>query len=309
VAAGGGRYPRGQAQRRSGSAHRRGRAAAAKVCGVATHNPTSAETEVARAAARAGVRVELLGSPEAAAEVADLFVEIWETSHRHAPMSPDLLSALSFTDQYVALARGEDGTVLAGSVGFLGADENGIHLHSHITGVRPEAQGRRIGYALKLHQRAWAASHGLATITWTFDPLVRRNAYFNLTRLGAVPTRYVVNAYGEMADGLNAGEPSDRFLVAWPVAPVAPHVPPDRGEAAVVLAGGPGGEPVATAPGDAPVRCAWVPEDIVELRRRDAPLARTWRLALRDAIAAAGADGYTATAMTRDGWYVLERRA
>jgi predicted GNAT superfamily acetyltransferase len=86
-------------------------------------------------------------------------------------------------------------------------------------------------------------------------------------------------------------------------------VAPDRDAADVVLAGAPGGEPVATAPGDAPVRCAWVPEDIIELRRRDAPLARTWRLALRDAIAAAGADGFTATAMTRDGWYVLERRA
>ena len=86
-------------------------------------------------------------------------------------------------------------------------------------------------------------------------------------------------------------------------------MPPDLGAADVVLAGGPGGEPVATAPGGAPVRSAWVPEDIVELRRRDAPLARTWRLALRDAIAAARADGYSATAMTRDGRYVLERRA
>jgi predicted GNAT superfamily acetyltransferase len=260
------------------------------------------------AAARAGVRVELLGSPATAADVADLLVEIWETSHRHAPMSPDLLCALSFTGQYVALARGEDGTVLAASVGFFGADDHGVHLHSHITGVRPEAQGRRIGYALKLHQRAWAAAHGLATITWTFDPLVRRNAYFNLTKLGAVPSRYLVNAYGDMADGLNAGEPSDRFLVEWPVAAAAPHRSLDTGAADVVLACAADGEPVATAPGDAPVRTAWIPEDIVALRRRDAPLARTWRLALREAISAAGADGFIATAMTRDGWYVLERR-
>jgi predicted GNAT superfamily acetyltransferase len=283
------------------------------VCGVATRTPTRTETEAARtaadAAARAGVRVELLDAPEAAAEVAELFVDIWETGEQYAPLSPDLLCALAFTEQYVALARDDRGALLAATVGFLGADEHGIHLHSHITGVRPDAQGRRIGHALKLHQRAWAAAHGLATITWTFDPLVRRNAYFNLTKLGAVPARYVVNAYGDMADGLNAGEPSDRFLVEWPVAPAAPYVPPDVDAADVVLACGPAGEPVATPPGAAPVRAAWVPEDIVELRRRDAPLARTWRLALRDALAAGGADGFTATAMTRDGWYVLERRA
>ena len=275
---------------------------------------TSAGTEIARTAAevaaRAGVRVEPLGSPAAAADLADLFVEIWETSHRHAPMSPDLLCALSFTDQYVALARGEDDALLAGSVGFLGADDDGVHLHSHITGVRAEAQGRRIGYALKLHQRAWAAAHGLATITWTFDPLVRRNAHFNLTKLGALPARYLVDAYGGMADGLNAGEPSDRFLVEWSVVPPdAVRQPADTGVADVVLARAPAGEPVASAPGDAAVRTAWVPEDVVALRRGDPALARRWRVALRDALAAAGADGFTATAMTRDGWYVLERRA
>lgn len=262
----------------------------------------------AEAAARAGVRVELLDSPASAAAIADLFIEIWETSHQHAPVSPDLLCALSFTDQYVALARSE-GVIVAGSVGFFAADEHGMHLHSHITGVRAAVQGRRIGYALKLHQRAWAAEHGLDRISWTFDPLVRRNAYFNLTKLGAMPARYIVNAYGDMADGLNAGEPSDRFLAEWEVTPTsAPRAPADPSDADVILACAPGGEPVTSEPAGGPVRAAWVPEDIVALRREQPALARTWRLALRDALTAAAADGYTATAMTRAGWYVLERR-
>jgi predicted GNAT superfamily acetyltransferase len=262
----------------------------------------------AEAAARAAVRVELLDSPASAVTLADLFIEIWETSHRHAPMSPDLLCALSFTDQYVALARSE-GAVVGGSAGFFAADEHGIQLHSHITGVRAAAQGRRIGYALKLHQRAWAAEHGLGRISWTFDPLVRRNAYFNLTKLGAAPARYIVNAYGDMADGLNAGEPSDRFLVEWEVAPPsAPRAAADPSDADVVLACGPGGEPVATEPAGGTVRAAWVPEDIMVLRRAQPALAHSWRLAVRDALTAAAADGFTATAMTRDGWYVLERR-
>jgi predicted GNAT superfamily acetyltransferase len=276
---------------------------------VATRTPTSAGTELQRlaadAAARAGVRVTLLDSPASAAAIADLFIEIWETSARHAPVSPDLLCALSFTDQYVALARSEDGDVLGGSVGFL-ADEG--HLHSHITGVRAEAQGRRIGYALKLHQRMWAAERGLTTISWTFDPLVRRNAYFNLTKLGAVPVRYLVNAYGAMADGLNAGEPSDRFLVEWPVIP--PSVSPAQGDASggdVVLSSGHDDEPARGAADGAAVRVAWIPEDIMDLRHRQPALAHSWRLALREALTAAEALGFTATGMTRDGWYTLER--
>jgi predicted GNAT superfamily acetyltransferase len=280
------------------------------VCSVATRTLTRAETELQRlaadAAAGAGVSVQLLDSPGSAGAIADLFIEIWETTHRHAPVSPDLLCALSFTDQYVALACAGDGVVLGGSVAFLAGDG---HLHSHITGVGAEAQGRCIGYALKLHQRAWAAEHGLARISWTFDPLVRRNAYFNLSKLGALPARYLVNAYGDMADGLNAGEPSDRFLVEWPVIPPSPPLAP-RGASGgdVVLTTGPDGEPRAAAAAGATARIAWIPEDIVALRRRDPALARSWRLALRDALTAAAADGYTATTMTRDGWYVLERR-
>ena len=49
----------------------------------------------------------------------------------------------------------------------------------------PEARGTGIGRAIKLHQREWAAANGIATIVWTFDPLVRRNAWFNIAVLGA----------------------------------------------------------------------------------------------------------------------------
>ncbi|MGH3390188.1 MAG: GNAT family N-acetyltransferase, partial [Actinomadura sp.] len=49
-----------------------------------------------------------------------------------------------------------------------------------------------------------------------------------------------------------------------------------------------------------------VPGDIVALRRRDPELAARWRLAVRDVLGRAFADGMVATAMTRDGWYRLE---
>ena len=59
-------------------------------------------------------------------------------------------------------------------------------------------------------------------MTWTFDPLVRRNAYFNTVKLAARPVNYLVDFYGEMTDEINTGQGSDRLLVQWPL--LAPEV-------------------------------------------------------------------------------------
>ncbi|STS10865.1 Uncharacterized conserved protein [Gordonia bronchialis] len=99
------------------------------------------------------------------------------------PVSTDMLRALSHAGNYVAGAFIGD-HLAGGSVGFFGAPV-GHTLHSHITGVSKRGRGHNVGYALKMHQRTWALHRGLRTITWTFDPLVARNAYFNITKLGA----------------------------------------------------------------------------------------------------------------------------
>jgi predicted GNAT superfamily acetyltransferase len=52
-------------------------------------------------------------------------------------------------------------------------------------------------------------------ITWTYDPLLSRNAYLNVAKLGAVCSTYHRSEYGDMRDGLNAGLPSDRFQLDW----------------------------------------------------------------------------------------------
>ena len=192
MAAGGRSYPRGQAED-----------LAAKVCGVATRTPTSSDVAraAADAAARAGVRIELLGAPETADDLADLFVEIWDTSHRYAPMSPDLLCALSFTGQYVVLAhdlRLAQRPAIAASLGFLGRADGGP-LHSHITGVAGGAGPRRRLRDQAAPARVGAGRTASTTITWTFDPLVRRNAYFNLAKLGARRREYLATSTARWA--------------------------------------------------------------------------------------------------------------
>ena len=95
-----------------------------------------------------------------------------------------MLTAIAHSGGYVAGAF--DGTRMVGaSVGFL-ADHHGDQaLHSHITGVVDPMRHAGVGRAIKLHQRRWAAERELRSITWTFDPLVRRNAWFNIAVLGA----------------------------------------------------------------------------------------------------------------------------
>jgi predicted GNAT superfamily acetyltransferase len=86
---------------------------------------------------------------------------------------------------------------------------------SHMLGVLPEYRDQGVGFILKRAQWQMVRHQGVDRITWTYDPLLSRNAYLNISKLGAVCNTYLRNEYGEMRDGLNAGLPSDRFQVDW----------------------------------------------------------------------------------------------
>lgn len=86
---------------------------------------------------------------------------------------------------------------------------------SHMLGVIPEARDQGIGFLLKRAQWQIVRQQGIDRITWTYDPLLSRNAHLNIRRLGAVSNTYINNAYGDMRDDLNAGLPSDRLQVDW----------------------------------------------------------------------------------------------
>ncbi|MFE7358024.1 GNAT family N-acetyltransferase [Streptomyces sp. NPDC057543] len=212
-----------------------------------------------------------------------------------------------------------DGDELLGACfGFFGEPARGS-LHSHIAGVAHKGLGRGLGFALKLHQRAWALRHEAGTISWTFDPLVCRNAHFNMTKLAARPVRYEPDFYGPMHDGINGTSETDRLVVAWELAG-APAQAACRGEhthtdatalraqgAVLALSTGADGRPIP-GPCDAPVILVAVPPDIEALRRSDPALGRSWRLALREVLHGLMADGATVSGFDRAGWYVLERK-
>ncbi len=107
------------------------------------------------------------------------------------------------------------GSVIGFVLGWAGVDEDGLHVHSHMLASVPDRRHAGVGYALKLAQRAQALDQGIATMRWTFDPMVARNAWFNLGKLGVVVDRFDRSFYGEMQDAINAGDRTDRFTVRW----------------------------------------------------------------------------------------------
>jgi predicted GNAT superfamily acetyltransferase len=303
---------------------------------MAPADTATAAADARAAAATAGVDVRELHEVAELRQVARLFREIWRPAAGDPPpVTAELLRALAHAGNYVAGAWA--GERLAGAcMGFLawpggahghppdgtpaGPAGGGLALHSHIAGVAPGTQRRGVGFALKAHQRAWALSHGLPLVVWTFDPLVARNAWFNLTKLAAAATGYLPDFYGPMTDAINAGEESDRLLVSWRLEDprVAAACSGSPGEpdpealraagATVALDSDAGGLPVA-GPTDAELLLVRVPPDVEELRARDPAAARRWRHAVRDTLGGLMGAGAAVTGFARTGCYVLRRSA
>lgn len=274
-----------------------------------------ADATVTAASTRAQVEVRELTTLNELQLAESLLSDIWGRPHDSPTIATDLLRAFSTTGNYVAGAwRAHE--LVAAAAGIHGRGEEGVYLYSVVAGVRPGHQTNHVGFALKQHQRAWALARDLGLITWTFDPLVRRNAYFNITKLGAEVTGYHEDFYGPMHDALNRGDESDRCVVSWRLAgerarAAAAGTHPsessdaERDDAVRILVAGPDGEPVC-GPVAGDVLLAWVPDDITAMRARHPQQARAWRAAARATLGRALAAGYTAVGMLRSGWYVLE---
>lgn len=212
-------------------------------------------------------------------EAARVLDEVWG---ERGTMPSNILRALEHAGNYVVGLFDGD-RMIGASAAFFGPPAERT-MHSHITGVLPGHQGRGRGRRLKEHQRAWALERGVGHITWTFDPLVARNAHFNLAVLGARATEYLVDHYGAMADAVNRGDESDRLMVSWALA-----------------------EPPVATPVDAAVVAALaVPDDIEALRRRDPTAAAAWRTRLRGELVEHLASGHRIGGFDRRGYLIVD---
>ena len=238
-----------------------------------------------------------------------MFCKVWSADSAVDLVNASTLRAWSMSDNYVVgVYLGDE--LVGGAVAFRGDK----HIHSHLMGVLPDLQGRGLGGMLKEHQLRWARQRDFHTIRWTFDPLVRRNAHFNLWKLGATVLSYEKNLYGSLQDGINDGEETDRLLLEWTdgESGIRPHppsaaelldrpVPADFENRVVDEA------EAALRSDDGSIMLVATPEDIEGMRVTDHKSALQWRTAVRDAFERARKANYQVAGFTADGWYVFRR--
>lgn len=178
-----------------------------------------------------GILLRSLESPDEMAKVEALQRVVWPGSELDIVPAHLLLPAAhnggvligAYDDESDNANRDEAtraGLRLVGAVfgfpGFYQTPEGQRIKHcSHILAVHPDYRNHGIGFSLKRAQWQLVRQQGIDLITWTYDPLLSRNAHLNISRLGAVCNTYMREYYGVMRDGLNAGLPSDRFQVDW----------------------------------------------------------------------------------------------
>lgn len=184
---------------------------------------------------------------------------------------------------------------------------------SHMMGIHPDYRDSGTGFALKRAQWQMVRHQALDHITWTYDPLLSRNAYLNIAKLGAVCTTYRRSEYGDMRDGLNAGLPSDRFQVDWWIntrrvkkrlsASSRPtlklgHITRSGMHPFYALhyaADGLPRPPEHVPPFDERLLLAEIPGDFPTLKEKDFALARDWRFFTRELFETAFAADFIIT--------------
>jgi predicted GNAT superfamily acetyltransferase len=261
----------------------------------------SPQDDLGAAEQRADVKVRSLIDLSELDDARRVFDTVWPSLGGSTQIQSNLLRAQIHAGGYASAAY-RNGEPIGAAFAFVGrhhSDGWHTHLHSHMAAVLAPYRDQHIGAALKMHQRVWALEREIDTIVWTFDPLVRRNAVLNVIKLGVEVQGFEVNFYGDMDDGINAGDPSDRLFAWWRLeSPRA--LAALRGEGARIDVEGERarGRDLREIP---------LPDDIVALRSTDPAQAGEWRLRVREALTRDLVDGYVIVGVSTTGGYVLER--
>jgi predicted GNAT superfamily acetyltransferase len=271
--------------------------------------------------------IHLLETPEEMTALEDLQRLVWSCPDIEVVPKDMLLAAVHNGGLAIGAYAGNN--LIGASFGFAGLyttpDGPRLKHHSHLLAVHPDWQSQGIGFALKRAQWQMVRKQGIDRITWTYDPLLSRNAHLNITRLGAVCNSYLRSEYGEMLDALNAGLPSDRFQVDWWVNTERvrrrlsrrrrPPLTLDqyRLAEATLLEASRGRETTAHPPQEpasisGSLVLVEIPSNFLALKTADLALARDWRFYTREVFEKAFAGSYLVTDFVHDNqrsFYVL----
>jgi predicted GNAT superfamily acetyltransferase len=199
-----------------------------------------------------------------------------------------------------------------------------LKLVSQRMAVLPEYRDAGVGYALKLAQRRFAIEHGIRLITWTFDPLLSRNAHLNIRKLGAIGQLYYRDYYGSSDSPLVKLHSSDRLLAEWWVTSKRVEQRLNGERAALTLQqyleGGAAllnptglsasGLPVPSEGVETPHSALVlfeIPTDYDAIASYDVGLARAWRAHSREGLEQLINNGYAVTDFVRSAYEGRER--
>lgn len=147
-------------------------------------------------------------------EAAVLYARVFGYDSPDLQLNTNLLSALVKNGGSAVGVFAADDRLLGFAYGFAGRDRTGAEFHySQAAVVDPEHQGEGIGRMLKHGQREVALGWGHRTMRWTFDPMLARNAHFNLSSLHAEGVAYADDYYDRPG--------TDRIVVDWSLDRVA----------------------------------------------------------------------------------------
>ena len=151
--------------------------------------------------------VQSTRSREVFREASALYARVFGYTSVDHSLNPKLLSAIVANGGAAVAATTDNNSLVGFAYGFVGFD--GIHpyLYSQAAFIDPDYQSQGIGRLLKQAQRDIATEAGLTSMRWAFDPLLSRNAHFNLDVLGARGVRFEPRYYDESF--------SDRLIVDW----------------------------------------------------------------------------------------------
>ena len=243
-------------------------------------SPVAARSGAIAAAQKAGVEIRPAVSVEELDELRGLVEAVWGPE---VVPPRNLLRGMAVGGACLLVARRADRPV-AFALSFVGW-ERGVHLHSHQVGVDSSMRGSGVGLALKLAQRADCLERGITEMRWTFDPVLRANAQFNLVRLGASVVAFLPHCYGDRRDAFNTGETTDRVEVSW------------RLDQQV------GGASVQPEAGDEVIE---IPDDYLGLRAADQAAAAAVRSTVGRRLGEVLADGGSVRGLCASG-YVVRR--
>jgi predicted GNAT superfamily acetyltransferase len=151
--------------------------------------------------------VAATSSRESFRDASALYARVFGYSSPDHSLNPKLLSAIVANGGTAVAASTGAGQLVGFAYGFVGFDGQSPYLYSQATFIDPDFQGHGVGRLLKQEQARLATDSGLTAMRWAFDPILSRNAHFNLDVLGARGVRFAPRYYDEAF--------SDRLIVEW----------------------------------------------------------------------------------------------